>query len=252
MQFKFKRFVFILPFVCLLAACGKGLDKKLDTTGNDDAFNASFWAANKDMTQADKDAWSWAVSDLSINNIRSKYQDGTPRDVIRGEARDVLANALPRIAKLEVSKKQYDETLKQLNSITASNVALSPSKDSQRHLEFDLHNGSQLPVSRLKWKAWLYINDSTDPVASTFLYDRYDHGLAAGANEHRRYETNDIITSGWDTLDVRNAKSTRVVVQVDPDSVEDFSDNRYMAGAPYDELNRLQGGVNVANKYVNY
>lgn len=252
MPFTLKRLVFVLPVVCLLAACGKGLDRKLDTAGNDDAFNASFWAANKDMTADDKNAWSWAVQDLSINDIRSKYPDATLRQVIRGEARAVLANSEPRIKELEASKPLYDAKLQKLEAITATNVSFSPSKNGSRVLEFDLHNGSQLPVSHLEWKAWLYINDDKDPVTTAWLYDDFTQGLAVNASEHHQYTDADIIGSGWDTLAVRNAKSRRVVVEVTPESVKDFSANRYMSGAPYGELERLHGWVDTATRYVQY
>lgn len=251
MQSNLKRFAFVLPLVCLLAACGKGLDKKLDTTGNDDAFNTSFWAANKDMTQADKDAWSWAVQDLSINNIRSKYPDSTLRQVIRGEAQSVLTEAVPRIAELEASKKSYDDTLKDLNNITTSNVILSD-KDWQKPLGFDIHNGSHLPVGKLAWNAWLYINGEDKPVASAYLDDHFRQGLPAGANAHHDYSYADTLSSAWFSPAVVNAKSREIVVEVDPDSVENFKEERYMRGAPYTELKNLRESVVDAKKYVNY
>jgi hypothetical protein len=255
MQTRIKRYACVLPLACLLAACGKGLDRKLDTAGNDDAFNASYWAANKDMSEADNAAWSWAVQDLSINNIRAKYPDATLREVIRGEAKDVLTNYPPRIKELEASEKPYDEKWQQLQAITASNVSFSLSRSSDHvvpRIDLDVHNGSPFPVSRLQWHAELYIDGGTEPVADDIAIDEYKAGLPPSATLHRQFSYGNLNGIGWDTQEIQNAKTTRVVVTVKPSTVEDFSDHEYMAGAPYAEINQLRGAVESATKYASY
>ncbi|WP_205169062.1 hypothetical protein [Burkholderia sp. LMG 13014] len=63
--------VLVLPLTLMLAACGSGVDKKLDTTSAD-TYRASLDVAAKDMSDKDKQAFDWAVQGLTFDALRQR------------------------------------------------------------------------------------------------------------------------------------------------------------------------------------
>ena len=245
----------VLSLTALLAACGSGVDKTLDTT-NDGTYRASLDVAAKDMSDKDKQAFEWAVQNLAIDNIRQRYPNGTPRGIIRGEAKEVNDTYPTRIKELEAKLPRYDAELVQIKTIGVSNASFALAKDFfglQPTIAATVHNGSNLPVSSLRWHAALYIDDGKDPVAESEPVDIYDHGFKPGETEDRKFTIGFVSgDDSWKTLAIQNAKTTRVVLTLEPDSVENFSNHAYMDGAPYAELSRRRDALQAAKQLAAY
>lgn len=249
------RAALVLPLTLMLAACGSGVDKKLDTT-NADTYRASLDVAAKDMSDKDKQAFDWAVQDLTVDAVRQRYPDSTPREIIRAEAKEVNETYPARIKQLEVELPRYDATLAQIKAIKVTGAAFALGKDFfglQPTITATVHNGGNLPVSSLRWHAELYVDDGKDPVAESDPADIYEHGLNPGATADRKFVIGFVSgDTAWKTLAIQNAKTTRVVLTVDPDSVKDFSNRLYMDGAPYAELSRRRDAVKTAQQLASY
>lgn len=249
------RAALVLPLTFMLAACGSGVDKKLDTTSAD-TYRASLDVAAKDMSDKDKQAFDWAVQDLTVDDIRRRYPSSTPREIIRAEAKEVNDTYPARIKQLEAALPRYDAALAQIKAITVTGAAFTLGKDFfglQPKITATVHNGSNLPVSSLKWHAELYVDDGKDPVAESDPTDVYEHGLNPGATADRKFTIGFVSgDAAWKTLAIQNAKTTRVVLTVKPDSVEDFSNHAYMDGAPYAELSRRRDAVQTARQLASY
>lgn len=266
---------FAVAFVALiLAGCsGKGIDRKLETGQGGDAYNASIAQAAKDMTQDDVQAFDWAVSDLSLETLNQRYPNGTPRGVIQGESRLVREQASKRIAELESTKPKYDAILGEIVKLTASDIELQIERDFhglQPTVHARVSNNGGLAVSQLQWRASLYLDDQKTPVATADVYDFYNNssrgsslfgdqkkveagGLPAGGAAKRSFRIG--FVSGdpnWTTLEVQNAKVRRVVLEPLPESVKDFGDRFYLAGAPYKDLERVKRTLAKAEQLARY
>ncbi|MFP6557371.1 hypothetical protein WJ542_03370 [Paraburkholderia sp. B3] len=256
MHQNFKKFVLIACITALLSACGKGVDRKLNTSGTDDDFKASLNTASGEMSDKDKQAYNWAVSDLTIADIRQRYPNKTLRDIIHGEAKLVSDTYPTQISALQAKIPQYDATLHQITKIQATDTSFHLAKDFfglQPKVETTIHNNSSLPVSALSWHAKLYINGNDTPIAESDLSDRYENGLAPNQTVNREFTVGFVSgDTAWTTLDIQNAKITKVVLTPNPDSVEDFSNHEYMDGAPYNQLSRDKATLDAAKEYISY
>jgi hypothetical protein len=257
----------------LLACTGKGLDQKLDTGHGRDAYTASINQAAIAMTQEDREAFDWAVSDLSIEVLNQRYPNGTPRGIIRGEAQVVQADAPKRIAELESVKPKYDTILGEIEKLTATDTEFVMERDFhglQPLVTAIIHNNSRLPISQMKWRASLYLDDQQAPVATSVLMDMYNNssGGDTTSDEHAKVAAGGLPAGGagkrlfrigfvsgdpkWITLEVQNAKVRRVVLERIPESVKDFGDRFYLEGAPYQGLAQWKNTLASANKLSKY
>ena len=71
----------------LMAGCSKPIDEKLITGGTDEELIASVAAIAPRMTEREREALQWAVSDLDRSAIHAAYPNGSPRQIIRGEVK---------------------------------------------------------------------------------------------------------------------------------------------------------------------
>src|SRR5688572_12320609 len=64
-------------WVCLCAGgllgCGGGVDESIETS-SEAAYQESLQNATKDMSQYERDALSWALSDLNFAAVRERYR----------------------------------------------------------------------------------------------------------------------------------------------------------------------------------
>jgi hypothetical protein len=258
----------------LLGACGgKGIDRKLDTGHGPDAYKTSLGEAVKDMTQEDGEAFDWAVSDLSIEALNQRYPNATPRSIIQGESKLMRDRAPQQITQLESVKPKYDAILAEMTKLTTSNAVLTMERNFhglQPTVVAQIQNNSRLPVSQLKWRASLYLDDQKTPVATSDILDVYNNsfkgnsmfgspqqvdagGLPAGATAKRSFTIG--FVSGdpnWTTLEVQNAKARRVLLEPIVESVKDFGNRAYLGGAPYNDLKEWKRSLATAEKLAKY
>jgi hypothetical protein len=92
------RAIFVAAATTTLTGCSDGVDKRLETSSTDEAYFVSLKKAVVKMSERDKEAWDWAIQDMTRDAIQEKYPNGTPRQIIRGEAKEVLDTYPSQIA----------------------------------------------------------------------------------------------------------------------------------------------------------
>ena len=263
-----------VSFAFALAACsGKGLDQPLQTGQGSEPYNASLASAAKDMTAENAQDFNWAVSDLSISMINSKYPNGTPRKIIRGEAALMREGAPKLIAELEAKKPKFDALLADIAKLTVDDAEFVMERDFhglQPTVHATVVNDSRLPVSQLRWRAALFLDGATTPVATADLTDSYNNdfqgsgilggqakieagGLPPGASAKRSFRIGFVTgDANWTTLEIQNAKVRKVVLEAVPASVKDYGGRFYLEGAPYATLAQAKTALAKAQALSNY
>jgi hypothetical protein len=251
----------------------------LKTKEGEAAFKQSLEEAAKDMTDLEKEAYLWAVSDLNLAKLAERYPNSSPRDIVRGEVRLVLAETPAKISALQERRKKFDQIGSELDKLTASNVEFKLERGVFDELEprvlATVTNGSSLDVSRLEWRAELWIEGKSEPVATAELWDDYasrkekkatnePQGLMRGQSYQREFRTGRVYRSSepygsirvgsdwddsWSTLEIRRATKHTVKLVVIRESVRDLGDRPYMDGAPNKQIEQLQRVLERARKY---
>jgi hypothetical protein len=152
---------------------------------------------------------------------------------------------------------KYNEFLSQIKKIEASAISFSLPTNFfgiQPTVKATAHNGSNLPVSSLRWKAQLYINEGKEPVAVAEPIDIFKQGLKPGDTVRRTYVIGFVTgDQSWSTLEIQNASSRRVVLTAEPDTFKDYGNRYYMGEAPpYNELDRRRAAVATAKQLASY
>ena len=224
-----------------LSGCGKGIDATLETA-SEQAYRASLDAAWKDMSAEQQNAFNWAVSNFTLEQLIAKYPKMTPRSVVVSEADAYiklkteaaaataleLANNAERLAKEEQIVR---EAQAELAKITATGIALQrASFGFGESFVFVSKNESAYDVSSAKWDAWLFIDDEqkSDRHCSVRAYYKTSGGLPRGKTLKSEFKVGFMDCRNWDTLEVRNAKTRRFRLDLDPASVENFAEKKIL------------------------
>src|SRR3546814_2955566 len=77
------------------------MDQALKTGGTLEEYRATVDPVIAEMSQHEKDAFDWAVSDFDLQKLHAKYPNSTARKIIRGEVKTVLDAYPDRIKSLE-------------------------------------------------------------------------------------------------------------------------------------------------------
>lgn len=238
-----------------LTACVQPPEEGLVTGETEQAFFASLEALTPKMSQHEREGLAWAASDLDLATIHARYPGGSPRQIIRGEVRDVL-DTYP--AKIEALQKQADADAPvraELGKIVAREARFSIEKNFfglQPQITASVTNGSRHPVSRLNWRVSLYLNGAETPVVETILSNDYrDQG---GFNPGERFRTTLRIghvrgDEAWTTLEIRNASDRRVVMEPVLDSILDHGERPYLAADPVPQIERMKAAIEAAKRY---
>lgn len=251
------RIVFKLMILCIFfltfIGCSKGIDHALETGNGSVKYQKSLNEAVKDMEENELKAFDWAVSDFNLEKLHTVYPNATPKAIIRGEVKKVLNEYPKKITELENLKPKYDAILSEIDKVSIDNVKFSLEKDFfglQPNIGARVTNNGSLEISKITWHAQLFINGRNEPVAQAKLHDSYKKGLLPNSSEQRNFKVGSL--SGdpkWTTLEIQNAKQTKVVLVAIPESVEDFGNRIYLEGAPYSLLNSLKSGIEAAKRY---
>ncbi len=225
----------------LLAGCGKGIDARL-SVNDERSYRESLNKAWEVMTDEQKNAFNWAVSNLSLDEFFRRYPKSTPRDVISSEADAYIklkTEALAKVtaeyardaAKLAEQERVTKNTLDELAKITVRSAVMG--KDSffrSVRLTFVTDNGSRYGVSNADWDAWLFLDNNEKPSASCRIsaYYKTDGGLDSGKSKSYSTSRLGFDCRDWDTIEIQRAKLRNVVMELVPESVQDFGERKIL------------------------
>lgn len=239
----------------LLASCAQEEEQRMITGGTEEEFFASVEVLTPNLTERMAEALVWAMSDLELADVHARYPNGTPREVIRGEVKDVLDRYPPAIEGL---KEQYEKDAglrNELREIVAQDTSFSIEKNFfglQPTIKTVVVNGSPHPVSRLKWRAALYLDGASEPVAHTVLDNDYRNQGGLGPGDVFNVSLKVGFVRGdetWSTLEIQNASQRRVVLEPLLDTILDFGERPYLGEDLAPQIERLEAVVEAAKSY---
>jgi hypothetical protein len=264
---------FVVPLLCVLlvSGCAKGIDRSLITGEGVDKYRSSFQQAAEAMTDAEMEAYNWAVSDFDIDRLHQVYPNASPRQIIRGEVQKGLTEWSALLQELEESRSHYDAIIAELRKIEPREIRFELDRNFhglQPRVHAKIANLSQLGVSSLMWRASLFLDGGDTPTAVYDVFDNYNNagvgrsfldsqptsvpagGMRPGY-EYSRTFTIGFVTGdpNWITLAVQNATQRTVTLEPLLDSIKDFSDRAYLDGAPYERIRALEAAIASAKKY---
>lgn len=222
----------------LLSGCGKGVDAKLATT-NEQAYRVSLNAAWQDMNAEQQNAYNWAVSNFTLEQLIAKYPSLTPRMVITREADEYIKVKTQEIAEITADLTKNADRLAEeekivrdvdaeLTKIGATGVGINNSFGFGKEFVFITKNDSQFDISSASWDAWLFINgeEKSDRHCKVSAYYKVHGGLPRGKSMKYSFDIGFMNCNNWDTLEVKNAKSKQFKLELDRDSVENFAEKK--------------------------
>lgn len=257
--------------VLLISGCSKGIDRSLVTGEGIEQYRASLQQAAEEMSEEEKAAFGWAVSDFNIERLHHEYPNASPRQIIRGEVKKGLTEWPALLSQLEEQKARFDGIAAELAKIEARAVEFELDRNFhglQPRVHAKIANLGQLEVSSLSWRASLFLDGSDTPAAVSEIFDDYNNAsvgrsslttaskaLPAGGllpgYEYARTFTIGFVTGNpnWITLAVQNASKRVVVLEPILGSIKDFNGRAYLEGAPYEDIRLLQEAIAAAKQY---
>lgn len=178
------------------------------------------------------------------------YPNGSPRQVIRGQVKHVKQTYPQLLTELGEKAQAQRATASDLAKIRAAHTALRIDTGffgAKPVIEATLVNGSSLSVSRIDWLATLYLGESDQAVATSRLKSDY---RSIGGFEPGRQVTVEFTVGfvtgdeAWTTLDVRNARRRRVVLEAIPESGMDYGNKPYITVNYQKEVSGLEKSIN--------
>lgn len=245
--------IFLLALT--LTACAGPMDEKLVTGSTQEVYSASLAPIVPKMTAHEREAFNWAVSDFDLAKLHSKYPNASPKAIIRGEVEEVLGTYPKQIEELEARQAEFAPVQAELRKIAASNTRFSINRNFfglQPRITANVFNGSTLPISRLDWRASLYLDGASKPVATTTLVNDYrnDGGLKPSQRFNVTFNVGYLRgDERWLTLEIRNARERRVVLEPILDSVQDFGERAYLAEDPAQRIERRTAAIKAAQSF---
>lgn len=238
---KFFVVLILSAFALTLSGCGKGIDAKL-ATESEGAYRNSLNSAFRDMRPEQQQAFNWAVSNFSLEQLIAKYPQITPRMVVSKEADEYIKIKSQEVATITAELDKNSERLAQeeklihdvnteLGKITVTAADLrSKSFGFGNELVFITKNESQFDVSSASWNTWLFIGDEqkSDRHCSIHAYYKVHGGLPQGNSLKYSSDVSFMGCRNWDTLEVKNAKNKRFEFKLDTASVQNYGDKKIL------------------------
>lgn len=251
------RFWMPLAALVLVAGCSGPIDKSLVTGSTPQAYRASLDAVFAQLSPHEQEAFDWAVQDFDLPKLHGKYPNASPADIIRGEVAEVLDTYPNRVSQLQPKAAEQAPLRADLSKITAVAETAQFRIDRnffglQPRIAVALVNHSKQPISRLQWRASLFLDDATTPVATTVLNDDYvaTGGFKPGMRVRRLFTIGFVKgDASWTTLEIRNARLTRVVLEPILGSIEDFGGRLVLPEDPEAQIERLTGAIAAARSF---
>lgn len=238
---KNQAFLMVLGAVLFLSGCGKGIDAKL-ATESEPAYRASLNRAWQEMSAEQQEAYNWAVSNFTLEQLVAKYPSMTPRTVISKESDEYIklktqqvaattadfASNADRLAREEKMLRDVEAELAKL-VVTGAGIA-NKSFGFGKEFVFVTKNDSQFDISSATWDAWLFIDgeQKSDRHCRVRAYYKIHGGLPRGKSVKYAFDVGFMDCNNWDTLEVRNAKNKQFQLKLDNASVENFSEKKVL------------------------
>lgn len=211
-----------------LAGCNKGLDLKPDLTSQE-AYTAKINKDLKDIGPSKQEAYNWAVQDLSLEDIRTRYSGSNYRQIAESELDKKSATSKTQLTALQARVKSVVNDLLKIQ-VEASNERIEKNFfGPQFKFDIKVSNASSRDVSKIAWNASLYLDGSEKPSVTTVIWSLYEStgGLKAGQ------ASSEIVQVGsfrppeeWVNLTSMNAKTRKVVLELG--NVYDFNNKSYV------------------------
>lgn len=231
----------LLGLALLLVGCtGKGIDAPLATT-DETAYRASLNKAWPDMSAHQQEAFNWAVSNFSLQQLIAKYSSMTPRVVISRETDEYIelktlqaAKSAAELAANAERLTQQEQSLKsveaELSKISARGLTIQNRFGFGKDFVYEVSNASKFNLSSAQWDAWLFLNGEETSTRHCKVYSsfKYGGGLRAGASMRKNYEVGFMACENWNTLEVQNAKSKQYQLKLEFASVKDFDEQQVL------------------------
>ena len=246
---KRRTFTYIgLSVVCMvsLASCQEPADQALKTGGTEAQFNASLEAIYPKLTADQQEAFHWAVGDYNLGGLDRDYPNGSPRQIVQGQARRLMPSLSDRIRELEQQKAQQQAILADLAHIEAlaPTFVIEPSDFGQQPtIRAVIKNGSSRVISKARWEAAMYLDNRPRPVIKSVVLDDYRRrgGLAPGASLSTTIPLEMAFgDNAWKSLEIQQARSRHVTLKALPESVLDEGGRPVLAPGLNDELAELK------------
>jgi hypothetical protein len=238
-----------------LTACAGPLDSHLVTDKGDAAYFQRLNPLFAKMSEDEQLAFNWAVSDLDIPTLNQRYPNARPRQIIHAEAQRVLDTYPAKVAELQPQLERHKALQAQLARLQASDASFWIDRDFhglQPRIRATFSNGSDLAFSSTGWNASLYIDGQEQPVATTELNidHRERNGLHPGQQQQVTFTVGFVTgDENWTTLEIRNAKKCRVLIEPVDRNITDLGNRGYAVPDVRSEIERLEGVMAAARKW---
>lgn len=237
-----------LSVACMvsLASCQEPADQALKTGGTEAQFNASLEAVYPKLTADQQAAFHWAVGDYNLAGLDRDYPNGSPRQIVQGQARRLMPSLSDRIRKLEQEKAQQQAILADLTHVEAitPTFVLEPGDFGQQPaIRAVIKNGSTRAISKVRWEAAMYLGDRPHPVIKSVVLDDYRRrgGLAPGASLSTAIPLGLAFgDNAWKSLEIQQARSRRLTLKALPESVLDEGGRPVLTPGLNDQLAELK------------
>lgn len=231
--------------VLALAGCSRGLDRSFDTSSQD-AFGNSIETMLSEASAEEAQVFRANMGDLLAGMLTHKLSGGG-LDISKLTGRQAIDKLIR--AAIEVQDENLaaaNSLLKELSAMNSSgtgpdaieltNPTFSPvsttrdffSMGSGPEVKFDLNNKSAIPLRGVTIQASIFLEDQTEPVASSRSFKIFAGGLDPGKQVTVRVQPGGAFgrNGGWDELSIRKAKKTRVVVALL--EIEDYDKRKFV------------------------
>lgn len=240
-MFRMHKLLLIAGFAAILAGCDKGIDTTLSTQ-NEESYRTSLDRAVKDMTPEQITAYDWAVSNLTLAQLNSKYPGKTPKDIITQEAdeyvilqtqkgAELAANFAADLKRIEAEETALADVQTELAKITATAVGIKKANFGfGDDFTYQIQNNSRFDISKASWDAWLFVDDEerSDRYCIISGYFASKGGLPSGKSITYTADVGFMDCRSWTHLDVKNAKQTQFRLDLRQDSVANFSEKQVL------------------------
>ena len=234
-------FLMSVGLALIMSGCGKGVDAKL-ATENEQAYRTSLDNAWREMSPEQQQAYNWAVSNFSLDQLIAKYPKMTPRMVVNKEADEYIqsktqeaANITAELAKNADRLAQEEKLVREVNAelakITGTGIGINnKSFGFGKEFVFVTKNDSKFDISSARWNAWLFLNgeERSDRHCTIKAYYKIHGGLPQGKSLKYSFDVGFMDCKNWDTLEVRNAQNRQFKLELDNSSVQNFGEKKVL------------------------
>ncbi|WP_423173457.1 hypothetical protein [Stenotrophomonas maltophilia] len=249
------RATLILAASALLAACSGPTDKKMVTNGTQQQYRQSIDAIDAELNAHERAAFNWAVAGMNLEKLNQTYPNASVRQVVRGQVKHIRDSNPKEIEALRQEANDQLPTIAELKRVSAVDPEFRM-EDSffgpKPVITARIINRSTLPLSEASWNAALYINGDVQPVATSKVRSdfRSIEGLKPEHHVTARFTVGFVKgDQTWTTLAIRQATSTRVELEMIPETAMDFTDKAYLSADLQKRIDFLENQLKQASEF---